>query len=229
MQIIDHGNLVIEYQEIIENPYQVIDNINTLDSNRDVYDILPPFEDWLEGYTQPDGVWRAVNVKGRNKIIRWSDNRTRGDLQEIKDFVSAKVLDPIWLPLNQAIEHYASVAGVSVPKYVTKNIDIRVYATGQELGPHTDTNHGGPFTHHSLVIYLNDDHEGGEIHFPNLDLTIKPKAGTIVAFPATTLHESLPVTSGNKWHSPCFWYGDISLVTSGKEWPSLDRFTDVEA
>lgn len=224
MEIVDHGNLIVEYQSIIEDPYQVIANINELDNNRGVYDVLPQFEDWLEGYTHPDGVWRAVNVKGRNKIIRWSETSSRQDLTEIRDFVSKKVLDPIWNSLQFVAQHYAEHAGVPVPDYITKNIDIRVYATGQELGPHTDTNHGGPFTHHSLVIYLNDDHEGGEIHFPKLGLTIKPKAGTIVAFPATTLHESLPVTKGNKWHSPCFWYQDISLITSGKEAPALERF-----
>jgi predicted 2-oxoglutarate/Fe(II)-dependent dioxygenase YbiX len=224
MEIIDHGNLILEYRGIIEDPYKVIANINELDTNRGVYDVLPQFQDWLEGYTHPDGVWRAVNVKGRNKIVRWSETRDRKHLAEIMDFVSAKVLDPIWIPLRDAARHYASVANVPVPKYITRNIDIRVYATGQELGPHTDTNHEGPATTHSLVIYLNDDYEGGEIHFPKLNLTIKPMAGTIVAFPATTLHESRPVTKGNKWHSPCFWYEEVSLITSGKESPGLERF-----
>lgn len=224
MEVIDHGNLIVEYRDIIKDPYQVIANINELDTNRGVYDVLPQFQDWMEGHVQQDGVWRATLNKGRNKIIRWSETRDRVEYDEIRAFVSAKVLDPIWIPLTKAAAHYAEHAGVPVPTYITKNIDIRVYATGQELGPHTDTNHNGPVTHHSLVIYLNDDHEGGEIHFPKLDLTIKPKAGTIVTFPATTLHESLPVTQGNKWHSPCFWYQDISLITSGKEAPALERF-----
>lgn len=226
MQIIDHGNGIIEYQDAIEDPYQVIANINELDSNRGVYDFLPQFSDWAEGYVQPDGVWRAVNTKGRNKIIRWTDTRDRDDLKEIREFVSKQVLNPIWVPFKAAIEHYADFMGVPVPKYITKNIDIRVYATGENLGPHTDTNHDGPFTHHSLVIYLNDDYEGGEIHFIDNDLTIKPKAGSIVAFPATVLHESIAVTKGNKWHSPCFWYGDVSIVSSGKEELDFNRFAE---
>lgn len=224
MEIIDHGSSIVEYRGIIEDPYKLIANINELDTNRGVYDVLPQFGDWMEGYVQPDGVWRAVNVKGRNKIIRWSETSSRQDLSEIRDFVASKVLNPMWLPLQTAVHHYAATVGAPVPKYITKNIDIRVYATGEELGLHTDTNHGGPFTNHSLVIYLNDDHEGGEISFPEQGLVIKPQAGTIVAFPATTLHESLPVTKGNKWHSPCFWYEEVSLVTSGKEPPNADRF-----
>jgi len=226
MEIIDHGNDIIEYRDAIENPYQVIANINELDTNRGVYDVLPQFNDWAEGYVQPDGVWRAVNVKGRNKIIRWSETRDRADLKQIREFVSEKVLDPIWIPFKASIEHYAKTVGVEVPKYITKNIDIRVYATGENLGPHTDTNHDGPFTHHSLVIYLNDDYEGGGLHFIDHGLTIKPKAGSIVAFPATALHESIAVTSGNKWHSPCFWYGDVSTVSSGKEQLDSNRFIE---
>jgi predicted 2-oxoglutarate/Fe(II)-dependent dioxygenase YbiX len=226
MQIIDHGHSIVEYRDAIENPYQVIANINELDSDRGVYDVLPQFTDWAEGYAQPDGVWRAVDTKGKNKIIRWSESRNREDLKQARELVSEKVLDPIWTPFKAAIDHYASFVGVPVPTYITKNIDIRVYATGENLGPHTDTNHSGPVTHRSLVIYLNDDYEGGGLHFIDHELIIKPKAGSIVAFPATTLHESLAVTVGNKWHSPCFWYGDVSVVSSGKEQLDPNRFME---
>jgi predicted 2-oxoglutarate/Fe(II)-dependent dioxygenase YbiX len=145
-------------------------------------------------------------------------------LIEARKRAAELVIDPIWVPLKESVHEYSSRFGINVPRTITRNIDIRVYATGQELAPHTDTNTGGPFTHYSLVIYLNDDYEGGEIHFIDSGVKIKPSAGTIVAFPATTLHESIPVSSGEKWHSPCFWYDEVSLVTSGKEPPSIDRF-----
>jgi prolyl 4-hydroxylase len=61
----------------------------------------------------------------------------------------------------------------------------------------------------TLLIYLNDDFEGGATRFPNLDVSIKPKKGNAVFFwvsdPATgllykkTLHGGDPVLSGEKW------------------------------
>lgn len=49
-----------------------------------------------------------------------------------------------------------------------------------------------------VVIYLNDDYEGGEIHYPDLDLTIKPKAKSVVIHPANIKHEVLPVKGNQK-------------------------------
>ena len=36
-----------------------------------------------------------------------------------------------------------------------------------------------------LFVYLNDVEEGGETEFPDLDLTVTPKCGTMLLFPAT--------------------------------------------
>lgn len=224
MEIIDHGHGILEYQDAIKRPEQVIDNINELDQDPSFYEVLPKFGDWMEGYPDENGVWRPVNIKGRNKVFRWTETNFREDILAIRERSAEKVIDPIWFALKKCVHMYADHIKVPIPKIITRNIDLRVYATGEELGLHTDTNHGGPFTHYSLVVYLNDDYEGGEIYFPEQNVKVKPKAGTIVAFPATTLHTSLPVTKGEKWHSPCFWYGDQSLVTSGKEAPNPERF-----
>lgn len=55
----------------------------------------------------------------------------------------------------------------------------------------------------SAIIYLNEcgrDYEGGEIHFPNQNLVIAPKAGMIVFFIGTLEypHEVFEVTSGHR-------------------------------
>lgn len=36
----------------------------------------------------------------------------------------------------------------------------------------------------SMLFYINDDYEGGELYFPALDLEYKPKAGDFVTFPS---------------------------------------------
>lgn len=52
----------------------------------------------------------------------------------------------------------------------------------------------------SLLIYLRDDFEGGELHFKRLNYSLKPKAGMLVWFPSDVRFEHMakPVTHGNR-------------------------------
>ena len=53
----------------------------------------------------------------------------------------------------------------------------------------------------SVIWYLNDDFAGGQLTFPDLDLTVAPRAGMVVAFPSTHefFHGALPVESGMRY------------------------------
>jgi prolyl 4-hydroxylase len=61
----------------------------------------------------------------------------------------------------------------------------------------------------TVLIYLNDDFEGGETRFPNLGISIKPQKGKAVFFWVSdrknrwvyeeTLHGGDPVLKGQKW------------------------------
>jgi len=48
----------------------------------------------------------------------------------------------------------------------------------------------------TIILYLNEDYEGGEINFINDGLKIKPKSGSGVMFPSEKVHEVLKVRSG---------------------------------
>ena len=52
-----------------------------------------------------------------------------------------------------------------------------------------------------LFLYLNDDYEGGETEFPQLQMIVKPKQGNIVLFPAmwNWLHKGNPVKKKPKY------------------------------
>ena len=54
--------------------------------------------------------------------------------------------------------------------------------------------------HLSLIVYLNDDFEGGELVFPQHNLTIKPEKGMLIAFPGNLYfhHEVKEVKSGTR-------------------------------
>ncbi|TNC81713.1 MAG: hypothetical protein C9356_07590 [Oleiphilus sp.] len=53
----------------------------------------------------------------------------------------------------------------------------------------------------SMLIYLNDDYEGGGLNFKGLNFFYQPKAGDLVLFPSGHVfsHESLPITQGVKY------------------------------
>ena len=53
----------------------------------------------------------------------------------------------------------------------------------------------------AVMYYLNDDYQGGSIHFPELDITYKPKANEVLIFPAASGFEYTieKVTDGTKY------------------------------
>lgn len=53
----------------------------------------------------------------------------------------------------------------------------------------------------SLLIYLNEEYEGGALHFQHFDFTLHPKPGMLVWFPsdARYMHTAQPVTAGTRY------------------------------
>jgi hypothetical protein len=54
---------------------------------------------------------------------------------------------------------------------------------------------------YSLLLYLNDDFDGGAVYFHHFDFTYQPKKGDLLIFPAnnTYLHEAREVTEGRRY------------------------------
>lgn len=78
-------------------------------------------------------------------------------------------------------------------------LELLSYKAGHFFEDHIDNIPGIPRTV-SVVYYLNDDYEGGELYFSRLGLKIKPKANSMIVFPSNYVynHSAEPVISGNK-------------------------------
>lgn len=84
---------------------------------------------------------------------------------------------------------------------------------GIEQRPHADKqmNDGSPnpFPTYDLnsLFYWNDDFEGGELYYPDHDITIKPEPGLAVLHPGDInyLHGVKLVTSGERYTTPAFY------------------------
>ena len=74
----------------------------------------------------------------------------------------------------------------------------KYFEGGTTLGPHPDADLQSSKDEISITFYPNDNYEGGELNFPDLGLTIKPEAGSVVIYPSKYLHESFPVPTGEK-------------------------------
>jgi hypothetical protein len=77
---------------------------------------------------------------------------------------------------------------------------------GIELSYHVDSL-SNPLVVFANVLYVNDDFTGGELHFPLIDVTYRPKEGSLIVFPSADdyLHGVLPVGEGpTRYALPAF-------------------------
>jgi predicted 2-oxoglutarate/Fe(II)-dependent dioxygenase YbiX len=84
------------------------------------------------------------------------------------------------------------------------------YSPGGKYNQHADAEHWVPETQNwvrahdrdfSVLLYLNDEYEGGELEFTSFNYKIKPKAGMLIGFPSDHryLHAALPTLSGTRY------------------------------
>lgn len=68
---------------------------------------------------------------------------------------------------------------------------------GISLSYHVDSL-SNPLVVFANVLYINDDFTGGELHFPEIDVTYRPEKGALIVFPSADeyLHGVLPVGPG---------------------------------
>lgn len=52
---------------------------------------------------------------------------------------------------------------------------------------------------HTVLLYLNNDYEGGELVIEDLNLTVKPNQGTVIVMDQTLNHYVNMVTKGEKY------------------------------
>lgn len=74
--------------------------------------------------------------------------------------------------------------------YVQMN-NIHRFMPGDAMMEHSDRGpkeHGNSDISHGFVLYLNDDYEGGEIHYPQLGVELKLSAGSLVVHPSDVAH-----------------------------------------
>ena len=114
---------------------------------------------------------------------------------------------------------------VGIPESHVEAGDIYFYETGQYFGLHHDYPYDPKIVPYyskggdrkaTAIFWFNDDYEGGELAFPEHNITIKPEAGCLIFFPSTPdyIHQSKIVTSGKKYCVPLFFYKNPPVSVS---------------
>lgn len=116
-------------------------------------------------------------------------------------------IDEEWVDKNATIKEYAVMEGINsrLNKVFERFPELDLHGVGSiqrqyegvRLAYHIDSL-SNPLVVFANVLYLNDDFTGGELHFPNIDVTYKPEKGSLIVFPSADeyLHGVLPVGPG---------------------------------
>jgi hypothetical protein len=195
---INLGNGIVCYKGVIKKEFNVIERLEKnlgsvagygeLSSEGNRYHWMPAYV----GYQQLIPDYRdCVDFKFKKTDIEQDRSEVSLELQSLwQDIYDAQF---------QAVEDYRKDYNIMDLRY-WEAFNFIKYGPGQHFQEHHD--HG--FSYNctvSLVAYVNDDYEGGELYFRLQDLNLKPEAGDLFIFPSNFMypHRAMPVHSGTKY------------------------------
>lgn len=189
------------YENVISYPEELIKFINNMDYNEISYSRIPKWSNWTASNDE-------TMIYGKTKMIHQNAfKKSSGD--EKVDQTTLYILNSLKMAVELSAKDFIKRRQIDVSEINIKldPVNLKMYYPDQEMGPHYDGQDGDTTLRYSLVTYLNDDYDGGELYFKNQDIKIKPKAGSLVIFPAQKpyIHQSLPVKNGVKYISPALW------------------------
>jgi predicted 2-oxoglutarate/Fe(II)-dependent dioxygenase YbiX len=181
------------YEDVIENPYVLIKDIEETDELLNNTTSITRWKQWKASDDSYDfGYQKIINPS----IIDETNERLISINKRVRNAIVNSSKD-------YANEHNIDLG------YLTP-ISIAKYSTGKEMGSHIDSYDDERSPVLSVVLYINDNYDGGELYFKEQEVLIKPTAGSLIAFPSVDpyYHQSMVVTKGLKYMSPGFWYKD---------------------
>jgi hypothetical protein len=186
------------------------DNIRILDNFIDINDVKKIYE-FSKSITEWDNPIKE-NQYDQNGVCTydadyWNDRQCPAHLikkqsQEIHDLIDFYIVK-----MQQYAEDFFKV------KLDKRSPVIVRWFKGIEQRPHADKqlNDGSPnpFTDYDLnaLFYYNDEFDGGELYYPDHDITVKPKPGLAIIHPGDIhyLHGVKMVTFGERFTTPAFY------------------------
>jgi len=222
---------VYYYTDVIKEPKKLVDLIESTESDK-YSSFITPWEEWGACSGQ-------MYIYGSHKRIKClsSEDIEKNISEDVIDDCSY-IFNEIFDGMKNVCEDYASKIGDDAEIILMTDTAIKKYMPGTFMGSHFDQQEGDRRLRYSMVMYLNDDYEGGEISFNVKDgvLTstddaaaedfdsplnhdrimfhVKPKAGSVIIFPSTDpySHTAHLIKGGSKYMVPSFWLNTGKFV-----------------
>jgi len=210
--VFNHQNIYY-FENTVSYPEILVDLIEKIDSNPLSHEAISKWGDWTASDDKSFIIGSGKHINSSKKNTNTGDDFLN---KQILYVINSLMMSPEMTAnrfYDTQIIYHKKMKSNYVPEKPNINsqyINLYKYNEGQGMGPHCDAEDPtgtGTNLKYSMVTYLNDDYEGGEIYFKNQDVKIKPKAGSLVLFPSTApyVHESLPVTKGSKIMYTTHW------------------------
>jgi prolyl 4-hydroxylase len=128
------------------------------------------------------------------------------------------IADKVIISIHKKISNY-----LNIPIENGESLQGQMYEPGEYFKPHQDAFSGNSYEAHAgtagnrthtLMIYLNDNFEGGETRFTNINTSVVPEIGKAVFWKnidenkniiPESMHEGCEVTSGKKYIITSWW------------------------
>ena len=176
------------------------------------YDQIYEIENFLSDKTTND-LLSFVDLEGDEGWIKTNEGHTGTSNSE-----TIQLIANIGKELENKIMNYFSNVEKMVPIGQIKRLK-----SGESMPGHRDRGvrgydkkeskyHNSPGTDicFGIILYLNDDFEGGELYYKDLDLRIKPKKNSMVIHKSSIFHQVLKVKNGTRYSMTSFIIGDES-------------------
>ncbi len=186
-----HDDIYV-YHGMLTKPFEyILSKIDMLESGDD-----KPITSW--------SIWGSSNSDDENRYI-FGEQKRFDEKKCLEDVDYNEIYRVLSQPIILASYHYGLKHAIEIGSMTA--LSVSRYFEGKFMGSHTDSYELDDKPTISVVMYLNDDYEGGELYFREQDVTVKAKAGDIVIFPSKPpfFHESKAIISGTKYICPGFW------------------------
>ena len=246
---------VYYYRNAIPNVKEWLELVNDSENNPDIYPVLTPWNQWDVDENRSMG---HPYVYGYKKLCLLNNvyNIDKDVSEETKEMF-AKIRDPLFNAIRSVCEDYKKEQDIKEELILLEQFGVHRYRSGKFMGVHHDSQEGDTRLLYSLVVWPNDDYEGGELSFSikngvltgtenslygdiddprnegQYDFYIKPEAGSIVIFPSPSpfSHTAHDVKSGWKYMLPMFWIdpsGEDVLFKQDPDWEPEFVYPDKE-
>jgi len=117
-------------------------------------------------------------------------------VEELKE--AREELVSVFSGIDECVWDYREINSLELAR--SEPFTILKYSDNAEYRTHWDSSPSNGRVL-SLVAYMNDDYEGGELDFPLYGVSVKPENGMVLLFPSGFQHKhtARPVTSGTKY------------------------------